>query len=473
MNYNGFMSHYSTNGLYNDPNFINLLTAKISNNLGRNLSRAEYATAASVMKNIDPVIFKGKRLNDIINAMASTITDEINKNPCHGDEEENIHETLKGMIGIKTQEGNIAKKYDKQANDQLIESLTGQTIVSSFLGLNNITDIQKVISPNLVKKTVSIVLDTRNRALDNDGTEYFRWNFINNEITTQGTVNAIGNIRDIVRMRVSQIRIPLNNSSDNDYSRITLYIKEFSAQSFISAENRFHFMFLVDRDGYYAELHTDGFNDGFFRFRNPIVSLDSLTLYFASPFENITFDTDRSYGSITDYNISTEITTLNVHNLHTGDRVYISGFTTANPNTDNAVIGLINYTTGCKIVATGSNTFLISVNSSSIFTQGAGTLTVTNGSASIVGVGTNFTTFIYTNDYIGIGLGINEVVYKVAYVSSDTSLTLTNPYTGTTAAGVGYYRDNRTTGFVMTIYFGSKRIFIPIELEFYDSGSEF
>ena len=65
-----------------------------------------------------------------------------------------------------------------------------------------------------------------------------------------------------------------------------------------------------------------------------------------------------------------------------------------------------------------------------------GTVNVTNASASVVGVGTTWTTEIAPGDlFVIVGGG---VVYEVATVPSNTSLTLTAPYGGTTATGASY-----------------------------------
>lgn len=67
--------------------------------------------------------------------------------------------------------------------------------------------------------------------------------------------------------------------------------------------------------------------------------------------------------------------------------------------------------------------------------KSTGTITVTNGSASVTGSGTLFATnFVGANDI----LVVDGAMYVVKSVTSDTALTLTQPYAGTTASGKSY-----------------------------------
>lgn len=61
-----------------------------------------------------------------------------------------------------------------------------------------------------------------------------------------------------------------------------------------------------------------------------------------------------------------------------------------------------------------------------------GTLTATNGSASIVGVGTSFSTQVAFGDF----LTLNGVQYKVQSIESNTALTLSSNYAGTTSSSL-------------------------------------
>ncbi len=470
MSRNSYTTYYPTNynRLFNDKGFILELVTNVVARLGRHMNRTEKMYVINILQNINTDIFRGHTRDKVLDALATKISEEIVSNPCRSDSNPvNIHEMLKAQIGVTTEDNNANEATAaNDFTDQIITNFSNQVEITSLLGNKTITDLQRAINPSLVRRNVYIMLDTRYRILDNDGTTYFKWNFINNEITAQGTVNAIGNIRDIISMRVFPIRIPYISSADNDYDRVTVFIQEFSAQSFIAQENRrFHYMFNPSIGDRWIDLEPDGFNDGFFRFRNPITRLDTLTISFGSPLEPIVFDTDRMLANITSYGVVTEFTTVSPHNLETGDRIYVTNFSTANINTDIVIVSAINKSSGHISTVTATNKFTIDVNSSNVRVIGAGTVSATNGSPIVTGAGTTFGIFFNAGDVIEI----NGVIYSILSIQSQTSLTLAVNFAGTTGAGLTYYKNNILPSLRPSIYFGSKRIFIPLEIEFYDS----
>ncbi|QHM95980.1 tail fiber domain-containing protein [Kosakonia sacchari] len=69
----------------------------------------------------------------------------------------------------------------------------------------------------------------------------------------------------------------------------------------------------------------------------------------------------------------------------------------------------------------------------------AGTLTLTNNSASVVGNGTSFTTELTAADFIVVTVGGVSYTLPVKTVDSTTALTLVSNYTGPTQSGVAWY----------------------------------
>ena len=67
----------------------------------------------------------------------------------------------------------------------------------------------------------------------------------------------------------------------------------------------------------------------------------------------------------------------------------------------------------------------------------AGTVTFTNGSITVTGTGTAFTTALIVGDWIKKTADAETLYAQVAAINSDTQLTLTNGYTGTTATTTG------------------------------------
>ena len=63
----------------------------------------------------------------------------------------------------------------------------------------------------------------------------------------------------------------------------------------------------------------------------------------------------------------------------------------------------------------------------------SGTVDLTNGSTTVTGTSTAFTQQVEVGDFLNIGTSVN---YKVVSIASNTSLTVTPAYTGTTVSGV-------------------------------------
>lgn len=68
----------------------------------------------------------------------------------------------------------------------------------------------------------------------------------------------------------------------------------------------------------------------------------------------------------------------------------------------------------------------------------AGTLTLTNNSATVPGAGTTFTTELAAGDFIVVAVGGVPYTLPVKTVNSNTSLTLVSNYTGPTQAGAAW-----------------------------------
>ena len=64
-----------------------------------------------------------------------------------------------------------------------------------------------------------------------------------------------------------------------------------------------------------------------------------------------------------------------------------------------------------------------------------GTVAVTNGSPTVTGTGTLFTTELVVNDFIFLAAG-DGLLYRVQSIANDTSLTLASNYGGTTGSGL-------------------------------------
>ncbi|MGL5934490.1 MAG: hypothetical protein ACRCZI_02585 [Cetobacterium sp.] len=418
------------------------------------------------LQNVSPSIFKYEP-DLILRKLKQDITEKIQRNEC-SDEVVDVHELLKNEIGVSTED--IRVESDTDFSQTITNNFASSVDIASILGSKTFTDLKNIFSPTAAIKNKKILLDTRYRVLDNDGRTIIKWNYANNTSTTQGSTNAVGDIQNIVSVRVFPFQMPYLKSADNEYKRITMYIQEFSAQSVIAQENRnYHFMFETEVNDRYINLNLPRSVDGIYKFTNPITRLDSVNISFGSPLEQVTFDTDRRTMLAYTYGTTTSFQSVENHNLETGDRVYISNFTTTNPLAliDSNIISAINRTNGQTVTYIDDTTISIDVNTSQLNFTGPGTITATNGSTSITGVLTTFLTTFVIGDVINI-LGFR---YIIATITDNTTLTITQAYAETTGAGLAYSKNNPIPNLNASFYYGSKRMFIELEFEYMEASS--
>jgi hypothetical protein len=456
--------------LFNNKSFAMALVNAIkdtvmrTNPLKRDLSDNERMFILSYLRNINPARFSNKSTELILHELVQDISSELISYDCRTEKPNDIKLML--FNEMKKENNQFGRNADSEFVEQIVSGFNNQVDVMSVFGLNSFEKFLKAVNPELIKKKCYFTLDSRYRLQTTDGNTTFSWNFINNETVVDGSVNAIGEIRDIVAVRVYPVRIPYTESADNKYKRITMFINEFSAQSFLNHEgNRNQFWFDSNVDDRWIELDPFRFNDGYFYFRTPITRIETMTISFGSPLEKVFFDIDRMTAVVDTYGTITEITTADAHNLETGDLVYISGFNTNNSNSDAGVINEVNISTGQIITQVDANTFTIDVDSTFVHATGPAlsTITTINGSATITGVGTNFNVIFSARDYISI----DGIIYRIQTVNSPTNLTLTTPFAQVSTTTTNYKKDNRTNGLLLNVFFGSKRIFIPMEIEYF------
>lgn len=111
----------------------------------------------------------------------------------------------------------------------------------------------------------------------------------------------------------------------------------------------------------------------------------------------------------------------------------------------NITFNIIDNTTGLTI-GTGSDGYISTIssngaiatlNSQNFNTILTGTFTFTNGSQTVTGVSTSFTTQLVPGQYIKLSTDSNAYLAPIASIQSNTQLTLGPVYGGTSAAGTG------------------------------------
>ncbi|MEI2682697.1 tail fiber domain-containing protein [Erwinia aphidicola] len=80
----------------------------------------------------------------------------------------------------------------------------------------------------------------------------------------------------------------------------------------------------------------------------------------------------------------------------------------------------------------------------------AGTIALTNNSATVGGTGTAFTTELKAGDFIGVTVGGAPYTMIVASIASNTQLTIAQAYNGPTASGLAWYGIPATLKYAIT-----------------------
>lgn len=464
-------TYYSSNnnGLLNNTQFLASLYNGVVANLKRPLSNSEKKWLQSLLRQEIPGKYRNRQPKEILEFYTKFVTDKLKNNSCTY-ERIDTHELNKSRIGLASEiaVSDFGHAATQNFTADVTSTLAGPVSISNFLGINDLNSILSKLNPSSVVKTESIMLDTRYRSLDNDGTLYFKWNAVYDNSDIQGAFNINQRVRDVVAMKCFPIKMPYVHTADNDYGRVTLLFQEFQSQSFVAHENtKFHYIFATDVQERWIHLRSHNYNDGIFRFATPLTQLSSLTVSLASPLQPIVFDADRMSMTVSDYVTNQKIyfTSTATHNLETGDVVYITNFTTRNSSADAVIIGQVNTQYGNKCTYVNDYTIYLDINATTIYQQEAGTIAVTNNSNSVIGTGTSFISVFTIGDYISV----NGVFLVVQSILSNTSIITTAPYPGVTGSYI-YYRDNRVPGLQVPIYFGSKRMFMEFEISYLDSG---
>lgn len=469
----------NNNKLINNTVFVRALYDRITTSLKRPPNTNEKQFIRNFLSSDMPEKYRNRSPMDIVNEYVTFFVNKFkNNNPSY--DQIDYHEISKSMIGLSSE--SVVTDFSTNASQTFASSVLTQNSIgiNSFLGISDpdryaalFLRLPTASTPSGsggVVKQEYITLDSRYRSLDNDGTLFFKWNAVYDSSDVQGGFNINQRVRDVVALKCYPIKLPYVASADNDFGRITLLFQEMQSSSFIAHENtRYQFVFSTDVSDRWIHLRTHNNNDGLFKFYNPVTQLSSLTAYFRSPWQPIIFDQDRQTMRVVNpsgYVTKTRFTSSSSHNLETGDRVFISGFTSINTSSDGPIMGKINTTYGNIMTYEDDFTFSIDVDSSDMYKLGAGTVSVTTGSAIVNGTGTSFISMFQ----IGDGIALSTSLYIIASISSDTLMTLTTTVAEATGS-YSYYRNNIPTSANNNIfvYFGSKRIYMNFEVTYIES----
>ncbi len=426
---------------------VNLIEKKIQ----RRLIEDEEDMIIKCIKNINDITFRTYQIYKITEIVSTAVINEIHLNHCETDMVD-IHELLRKNLGQTTATVDDECSDEEGKKEEECENVD----VKTFFGVKDIhTLVKKINEPISSVNTTYLVLDTRYRSLENDGTQFFKWTHINNIITAQGTCNSIGNIRDIISIKLMPYTIPEILADKSPSLKISTLVHELCAQSYIAHDRRFHFMGDITRifdNTTIKRVKHDDYANTEYKFNKPITHIDTITLSLGDPIEPLRTFEDRMAGVITPGNPTT-FTFSSEHNL-IDSRVYLSDFATLSPTNDEEIIQSINIINGIDATVSSATEITIPVNTSNLvqFMIGtvttpvlllAGTLSLTTNSTVVNGVGTNFTTDFVIGDYILINYNGKIYTYQINQITSNVKLSIASAFTGPTNS-YSYKKTNNT-----------------------------
>lgn len=273
---------------------IDKIYQKISNKIKRRLNTQEHIYVLKSIKNLD--INKYSNLDDVAIILADILSETINKLYIHPDASSaqssgiDMHEFLKKEID--TTEQIYINKLDSQSSqscpsEQIYSSVSiyDANIIQLF-NLLTTQDIINVINPASNYEKESIVLDSRYAHPSSNGVEW-KWDYVPLKNITDYSVNTLGNIRNLIGIKLYSLTIPDSPDIDAAPGFISMLIDEFSSQSFQTNSSR-QYHFLLNKvphlyNTYYVELITADNGNGIFHFDPPIAEFTTLTITFANP----------------------------------------------------------------------------------------------------------------------------------------------------------------------------------------------
>jgi hypothetical protein len=441
--------------LINSSDFLVVVISKVESIINRELSNMEEDIIISCIKQIPRHTIQTNTIERTLALIIDISLSDLRRNHCNINEVD-THEMLKKNLG----------RTIAETDDEYKDTTTNVEVnVETFFGIKDIsTLIKKINEPISSVNTAYFLLDTRYRSLGNDGTTYFKWYHVNNIMVSQGTFNSIGDIRDIISMKLMQYRIPNVESANTPYNRISVLIDEFSSQSFIAHEHkRYHFLGCREdkgSDDKWIEVKPNDFCHGEYKFNNPITTINTITISLGSPLETIIFKPDRVIGNI-GFGLTTTITLPNVDNIDIDEIIYITDYKTINELSYKCVEEL-NNTRGLKVISTTPISITVDINT--IILQPTiltGICTVLNSNI-LTGTGTSFTSELIAGDR----LYIQGSPYIVVSIISDTELLMSLPCL---LSGVVTVTKNNIITNSIDVYFGSRRIFFSLEATYLSS----
>ncbi len=465
----------NTNPFLNDYKFIgkvvSLVTAKLG---GIELTAPQVMEIQDFIESLTTKITKTYDVATIQDRLVTRFVTKYKDASCMT-RRPDVREWQKSEIGYNTEDnsrGTTSFNYNKDLG---------------MFGNASPYDVQRYFNPQALVIKTSIVLDTKYRKLESGGNDFYSWDVVEGLTRTQGSSNVTSKIRDVISLRIMKTRVPFTASAQNDLGRMSILIDEFSAQSFVAQENRkFHFIGELTATGDFYEVNFDQFNEGVFNFNKPVTTFSTMSLYYGSPIEPISFDDDRTTCLLqpdTVYTATPTIVTQIPHKINTGNRVYLSGFTTSNPTADAYLIQALNnkyyaVTKVDDVTLQIPDLASSAINIKTVMKITSGTITVAANGTTVTGLNTAFDTDLKVNGslvqyvyFSNDGKTFEKREVSLPQTPTATSLTLV---AGTSSAFTNAFLYYNTTypQQNINIYFDSKRIITCMEISHIAPQSE-
>jgi hypothetical protein len=345
------------NAAYNNPKFMTDVSISVSEKLGRQVTRGEQIYIVNMIRNLNENYIRSKKPSDAIEMLTHIILKKFAFHgacpPMDGSEYVDMHENLKKGIGT-TAESNVS--------NSIYDSLTELHKLGKSESIGDV----EIRNPMGLTRKNYFFLDSRYRNANNS-TSRFTWDYSNSKTQQLGAVNIIGDVRDIVAIRIYPFRLPANRELVTYHKRISLLIHEFATQSFFAHENRrFHFMNQATVDGNFVEMNPYENNDVYYYFEKPFTTITSITISFGNPLLLVNLDADS--GKCTaDYLIDAPITRINTqapHGINNNDIVFFSNFDAG--ASDTILKNIMNRESGFAVTVVNPTTFSINYDTSEI-----------------------------------------------------------------------------------------------------------
>ena len=215
-------------------------------------------------------------------------------NPSDYTKDVDIKEMLKQQLTQTTGQEPVYK--GKIGYQRSIDVKTTGLDINTFLGIDTIKDLQLLVNPSSLYTHYYIALDTNNRIVDeSDPVTEFKWQYSPSINLAPESASSVGEIRDIVAIRLYQPRIPYVGEIETDANMTSIAIKELNTQGFNISGRKFHFLLRPDLQDFgvistgYVELSTEDYGDGRCYFNPPITQISSFTIEFGNPLEILSF----------------------------------------------------------------------------------------------------------------------------------------------------------------------------------------